>query len=168
MTIPTSILPEGSYNLGYGGAGSSVSAPSPSFDAGSLGVPEFGFNAAGGATGGSGGILGNLFGGTGGGGFDSLGGFGGIAGGAGDALGAITGIIGAINAGKEAKLAREAFDFQKDAYNQNTALQAQTINNRLEDRQIAREAYGGKERTDNRYGTLSEYMDKNAVQTKTL
>jgi len=93
---------------------------------------------------------------------------GGTMGGLADLMGAITGIVGAVQGGKQLNLAQDSFDFQKNAYNQNAANQAQTTNTRLEDRQINRMEAAGGDVIESQYGTLEDYMAKNKVRTTSL
>ncbi|RKX43649.1 MAG: hypothetical protein DRP64_07910 [Verrucomicrobia bacterium] len=89
-----------------------------------------------------------------------------LGGAGGTALGlAKTGVSiwNAYNASKMLSLAEGQMDFQKNAYNQNTALQAQSINTQLEDRQNAR----NKDSTNNAIST-EDFMKLHRVNTSTL
>ena len=88
---------------------------------------------------------------------------GGAAGAAGSILGGIGGIMGMVNGGKQLKLSKDMYGSQLDMYNQDAGNQAQALNTRLEDRQIARIAAQGEQAANARYGSLSDYMDKNRV-----
>lgn len=73
-------------------------------------------------------------------------------------LGAATGLYGAYNARKTGKLAREQFNFSKDAFNRNFAAQAKTTNAQLADRQNARHT-----RDPNAHASVADYMKKYGV-----
>ena len=73
-------------------------------------------------------------------------------------LGAATGLYGAYNARKTGKLAREQFNFNKDAFNRNFEAQAKTTNAQLADRQNARHT-----RDPNAHSSVSDYMKKYGV-----
>jgi len=91
--------------------------------------------------------------------FSNLGGFSTIASG----LQAGASIWDAYNASKMAGLAEDQMNFQRAAYNQNTALQAQTINTNLEDRQNAR----NKDSTNNAIST-EDFMKMHRVNVASL
>lgn len=73
-------------------------------------------------------------------------------------LGAATGLYGAYNAHKSGKLAKEQFNFTKDAFNKNFEAQAKTTNAQLADRQNARHA-----RDPKAHASVSDYMKKYGV-----
>lgn len=73
-------------------------------------------------------------------------------------LGAATGLYGAYNARKTGKLAREQFNFSKDAFNRNFAAQAKTTNSQLADRQNARHT-----RDPKAHSSVADYMKKYGV-----
>lgn len=60
---------------------------------------------------------------------------------------------------KQLGLAKDQFNFQKDAFTQNYNMQAQTMNRQLEDRQRARLSAN-----PNGYQSVGEYMSKNEVK----
>lgn len=73
-------------------------------------------------------------------------------------LGAATGLYGAYNARKTGKLAKEQFNFTKDAFNRNFEATAKTTNAALADRQNARHA-----RDPKAHASVSDYMKKYGV-----
>ena len=73
-------------------------------------------------------------------------------------LGAATGLYGAYNARKTGKLAKEQFNFTKDAFNRNFEATAKTTNAQLADRQNARHT-----RNPNAHASVSDYMKKYGV-----
>lgn len=99
---------------------------------------------------------------------NSLFGSDGIAGGIGSLIGGVGGIMGAVNAGKQLKMSRDMFDFSKDSYNQNNALQADDLNRRLADRQRATIAQQGLSRYTASHGNPEEYLRDNEVNPRAI
>lgn len=73
-------------------------------------------------------------------------------------FGVVNGLSGLWNARKQGKLAKEQFNFSKDAFNKNYAASAKTTNAQLADRQAARYA-----RNPKAFATVSDYMKKYGV-----
>lgn len=94
--------------------------------------------------------------GTSGGLFGGLGGFLG-GGGAQAGLGALQSLGGLWSSYQSSKLAKEAIDFQKEAYETNLGDTRQTYNTALEDRIRARYA------TEGRSGQADAYIEKNSL-----
>ena len=93
------------------------------------------------------------------GGFDSLKMFGAGA----QGLSALGSLVQAYNGYKQLQLGRDAFDFGKSTYNQDTANQARLTNSELEDRQRARIGSTGNNNANGTYESLDSYMAKNRV-----
>jgi len=89
-------------------------------------------------------------------------------GGVGSLLSAGSGIAQAVMAGKQAKLGRDAFDFQKGAYTENNRLQAQSLNRQMEDRQIADIASQGLDAYTARKGNPSQYLANNKITPRNI
>lgn len=140
-------------SLGSMGSGTGDTTGGSSYaDLANFGKPKanpFGFSPAG-------------DGGSVGGGFDTLGLFGAGA----QGLSALGSLLQAYNGSKQAKLGRDSFNFQKGAYNQDSANQAKMVNSELEDRQKSRISSTGNNNANNVYESLGSYMDKNRVTVK--
>lgn len=95
-------------------------------------------------------------------GFDTLGLFGAGA----QGLSAIGSLMQAYNGAKQVQLGRDTFNFQRNAFNQDSANQAKTINMELEDRQRARIGSTGNNNANNVYESLDSYLNKNRVTVK--
>jgi hypothetical protein len=93
------------------------------------------------------------------GGFDSLKMFGAGA----QGLSALGSLLQAYNGYKQLQLGRDAFDFGKSTYNQDTANQARLTNSELEDRQRARIGSTGNNNANGTYESLEAYMARNRV-----
>ena len=93
------------------------------------------------------------------GGFDSLKFFGNAANG----LAGLGGLLQAYNGYKQLQLGRDAFDFGKRTYNQDTANQARLTNAELEGRHRALIGSTGNNNADGMYESLDSYMAKNRV-----
>lgn len=98
------------------------------------------------------------------GGFDSMKFFGNAANG----LTGLGAMLQAYNGYKQVQLGRDAFDFSKSTYNQDSANQARMVNSELEDRQKSRIASTGNNNANGTYESLGSYMDKNRVSAKSL
>jgi hypothetical protein len=97
-------------------------------------------------------------------GFDSLKFFGSAA----DGLTGLGSLLQAYNGYKQLQLGREAFDFGKSSYNQDTANQARLTNSELEDRQRARIGSTGNNNANGTYESLDSYMAKNRVSANPI
>lgn len=97
-------------------------------------------------------------------GFDSMKFFGNAANG----LTGLGAMLQAYNGYKQVQLGRDAFDFSKSTYNQDSANQARMVNSELEDRQRARIGSTGNNNANGTYESLGSYMDKNRVSAKSL
>ena len=98
------------------------------------------------------------------GGFDSLKMFGAGA----QGLSALGSLLQAYNGYKQLQLGRDAFNFGKSAYNQDTANQARLINSELEDRQKSRISSTGNNNANGTYESLGSYMNKNRVSANPI
>lgn len=98
------------------------------------------------------------------GGFDSLKMFGAGA----DGLSALGSLVQAYNGYKQLQLGRDAFNFGKSAYNQDTANQARLVNSELEDRQKSRISSTGNNNANGTYESLGSYMNKNRVSANPI
>ena len=98
----------------------------------------------------------------------SLWGTGGMVGGIGSFLGGAGGIAEAAMAGKQAKLGRDIFGFQRDSYNENNRLQAQSLNRQMQDRQIADINQYGRAVYEARKGDAGQYLADNKITPRTL
>jgi hypothetical protein len=92
-------------------------------------------------------------------GFDTLGWFGAGA----QGLSALGSLLQAYNGSKQVKLGRDSFNFQKSAYNQDSANQAKMVNSELQDRQQSRISSTGNNNANGVYDSLGSYMDRNRV-----
>jgi hypothetical protein len=92
-------------------------------------------------------------------GFDTLGMFGAGA----QGLSALGSLLQAYNGSKQVQLGRDSFNFQKSAYNQDSANQAKMVNSELEDRQKSRISSTGNNNANNVYEGLDSYLNKNRV-----
>jgi hypothetical protein len=97
-------------------------------------------------------------------GFDSMKFFGNAANG----LTGLGAMLQAYNGYKQVQLGRDAFDFSKSTYNQDSANQARMVNSELEDRQRSRIGSTGNNNANGTYESLGSYMDKNRVSAKSL
>ena len=102
------------------------------------------------------------------GGGSSLWGTGGMVGGVGSLLGGAGGIAQAVMAGKQAKLGRDIFGFQRDSYNENNRLQAQSLNRQMQDRQIADINQYGRAVYEARKGDAGQYLADNKITPRIL
>ena len=97
-------------------------------------------------------------------GFDSLKMFGAGA----QGLSALGSLVQAYNGYKQLQLGRDAFNFGKSVYNQDTANQARLVNSELEDRQKARISSTGNNNAGGAYESLGSYMNKNRVSANPI
>ena len=105
--------------------------------------------------------------GTGGGagkGFNTLGMFGAAS----QGLSALGSLVQAYNGYKQIQLGRDAFNFSKATYNQDTANQSRLVNSELEDRQKARISSTGNNNSNGAYESLGSYMNKNRVSANPI
>ena len=77
---------------------------------------------------------------------------------AGAVLGGVGSLYGMYNARKTGKLAKDQFNFTKDAFNRNFAAQANITNSQLADRQNARHT-----RDPKAHSSVADYMKKYGV-----
>jgi hypothetical protein len=96
------------------------------------------------------------------GGFDSLKFFGNAS----QGLSGLGALLQAYNGYKQVQLGRDAFDFQKSSYNQDSSNQARLVNSELQDRQAARISSTGNNNAGGVYDSLGSYMDRNKVSAK--
>lgn len=97
-------------------------------------------------------------------GFDSIG----LFGAASQGLSALGSLVQAYNGYKQIQLGRDAFNFSKATYNQDTANQSRLVNSELEDRQKARISSTGNNNANGAYESLGSYMDKNRVSARPI
>lgn len=97
-------------------------------------------------------------------GFDSLKMFGAGA----QGLSALGSLVQAYNGYKQIQLGRDAFNFSKSAYNQDTANQSRLVNSELEDRQKSRISSTGNNNAGGVYESLGSYMNKNRVSANPI
>jgi hypothetical protein len=96
--------------------------------------------------------------------FNSLGMFGAAS----QGLSALGSLVQAYNGYKQIQLGRDAFNFSKATYNQDTANQARLVNSELEDRQKARISSTGNNNSNGAYESLGSYMNKNRVSANPI
>lgn len=97
-------------------------------------------------------------------GMDTLGMFGAASAG----ISALGSLLQAYNGAKQVKLGRDSFNFQKSAFNQDSANQAKMVNSELEDRQKSRISSTGNNNAGNVYESLDSYLNKNRVTANPL
>jgi hypothetical protein len=97
-------------------------------------------------------------------GFDSLKMFGAGA----QGLSALGSLVQAYNGYKQIQLGRDAFNFSKATYNQDTANQSRLVNSELEDRQKSRISSTGNNNAGGAYESLGSYMNKNRVSANPI
>ena len=97
-------------------------------------------------------------------GFNTLGLFGAGA----QGLSALGSLMQAYTGSQQLKLGRDSFNFQKGAFNQNSANQARLTNSELEDRQRSRISGTGNNNANNVYEGLDSYMAKNRVSVNPI
>jgi hypothetical protein len=83
-------------------------------------------------------------------------------------LSALGSLLQAYNGSKQLQLGRDAFNFQKSSYNQDSSNQATLVNSELQDRQSSRISSTGNNNANGVYDSLGSYMDRNKVYAKPI